>query len=191
MNKFFKSAAERYRKISDKEYFINPISEVDCEIIIELGQILYKAGLTDVTAILKTYKEFKDAEVRDSLMQWNIDNPSLKKVTVIKQAEKDKQTEEFEEHEFPVLFKIGDIILNELNLRGLKLYERYDEEREDYVYGIIVNPVPEGFAMKSVPMFANEKIEFFEEENRKVALDNLSNFLMEKGIDIIDLEGNE
>ena len=143
MNKFLKSASERFDKIKGRDFLINPISEVDCEIIIELGQILFKAGLTDVTAVLKTYKELKDLDVRDALMQWNIDNPSLKKVTVIKQAEKDKQTEEIENQDLPVYFQLQNILIHEQTLRGIKLYERFDESREDYVYGIIINPMPE------------------------------------------------
>ena len=57
MNKFLRSAADRFNNIKEKEYLISPISEIDAEIIIELGQIIKKVGISDVFEILNTYKE--------------------------------------------------------------------------------------------------------------------------------------
>ena len=73
MNKYLKSASERFEKIKEKDYAISPMSEVDCEIVVELSQLLSKMGKKDVVEILKNYKYLKDEEVRDQLLQCNID----------------------------------------------------------------------------------------------------------------------
>lgn len=189
MNKYFRSAAERFDKLKGRDFLINPISSIDCEIIIELGQILKKAGLNEVIAILGSYKEVKDQEICDQLMQFNIDNPSLKKVNVVKQS--DKLDEELPAEIWPVFFQIGEITLHESDIRGYKTFEKFDSSREDYIYGIILNPMPEGFNVHNIPMYANEIIEFLSEENRNIILKNLSGYLKGKGIDILDLSEDE
>lgn len=72
MNQFLKKAVERY---TFGDFKINPISEVDAEIIVELKEMLNKAGLKGANQILANYKFLKDTEIRDALLQWNIDNP--------------------------------------------------------------------------------------------------------------------
>jgi flavodoxin len=192
LNKYLNSARERFSKISDKDYLIHPISEVDCEIFIELAQILKKAGLSEVIEIIKEYKGIKDAEIRDTLLQWNIDHPTLG-ITKLVNKIADKVSEDEEEDLFtkPAFFEIGDILINQYNLHGVIKYERFDDRQDDYVYGIIINPMPEGFNMKSVPIFANHKIEYSEESNRNEALKKLSEFLLECGIQTINLDQDE
>lgn len=190
MNKYLNSAKERFCKISDKDYLIHPISEVDCEIFIELAQIIKKAGLSEVIEIIKEYKGIKDLEIRDTLLQWNIDHPTLGIAKLINKIV-DKATEEEEEIKPPAFLQIGDIRVHQHDLRGIERYERFDEKREDYIYGIIINPMPEGFNMKSIPMFANHKIEYSDEQNRNEVLKKLSEFLLDRGIQTINLDQNE
>lgn len=190
MNKYLNSAKERFCKISDKDYLIHPISEIDCEIFIELAQIIKKAGLSEVIEIIKEYKGIKDAEIRDDLLQWNIDHPTLGIAKLINKIV-DKATEEEEEIKPPAFLQIGDIRVHQYDLRGIERYERFDEKREDYIYGIIINPMPEGFNMKSIPMFANHKIEYSDEQNRNEVLKKLSEFLLDRGIQTINLDQNE
>ena len=73
MNHFFKSASERFSKLKKSEYLINPLSEIDAEIIGELSEILKKFNANETVAILKQYKELKDSEIRDMLLQLNMD----------------------------------------------------------------------------------------------------------------------
>lgn len=189
MNKFFNSASERFDKLKGRDFLINPISRTDCEIVIELGQILKKAGLEEVTQILSSYKEFKDEEIRDRLLQWNIDNPNLKKPksVSIKKGEEDP----IDDLPKPVYFRIKDLMIFQYDFHGLKVFERFDEENENYVYGIILNPIPDGLNLKSVPAYANERVEFSSEEDRNILLERLENFLKERGFDTINFEGNE
>lgn len=190
MNKYLNSAKERFCKISDKDYLIHPISEVDCEIFIELAQIIKKAGLSEVIGIIKEYKGIKDLEIRDTLLQWNIDHPTLG-ITKLVNRIADKAAGEEDEYVKPAFLEIGDILINQYNLHGAIKYERFDEKKKDYIYGIIINPMPEGFNMKSVPMFANHKIEYSDDQNRNEVLKKLSEFLLERGIQTINLDQNE
>lgn len=192
MNKYLTSAKERFSKISDKDYLINPISEVDCEIFIELAQILKKAGLSEVIEIIKEYKGIKDLEIRDTLLQWNIDHPILG-ITKLVNKIADKAAEEGEEEKYkpPVFFKIGDILIHQYDLHNIIKYERFDEKREEYFYGLIINPMPEGFNVKSVPPFANYKIEYSDESNRNEVLKKLAEFLLEREIKTINLDQDE
>lgn len=192
MNKYLNSAHERFSKISDKDYLIHPISEVDCEIFIELGQILKKAGLNEVIEIIKEYKGVKDAEIRDDLLQWNIDHPTLGVAKLVnKIADKMADGGEEEEVPLPAFLQIGDIQIHQFDLRGIKKYDRFDEKKDDYVYGLIVNPMSDGFNLKNVPMFANHAIEYNNEENRNEVLKKLSEFLLEQKTRTINLEQDE
>lgn len=192
MNKYLNSARERFSKISDKDYLIHPISEVDCEIFVELAQILKKAGLEEVVQIIKEYKGIKDLEIRDDLLQWNINHPQLGTTKLINKIA-DKAGEEGEDKypPPPAFLKIGDLLVREFDLRGIEKYERFDERKEDYVYGIIINPMPEGFNIKNIPMFANSKIEYSDEQNRNTVLRKLSEFLLEQEVQTINLDPDE
>lgn len=183
MNKFFKSASNRFTKIREKEYLISPLSEVDCEIIVELGQIIKKTGLDDVVGILKTYKEEKDEDIRDKLLQWNIDNP---KTRVISNKEKAIVTEMEEEvTKYPPFLKIKDLIIRIYDLKGLELYERFNKDEGQYMYGIIINPTPQD--AKSIPLYANHKIEFHDDEYRNDVLEKLKEVMADNNTEFIDL----
>jgi hypothetical protein len=189
MNKFFKSATDRYSKIKEKDYLIAPISEVDAEIIVELSQILKKAGLTEVCEILKNYKELKDEEIRDNLLQWNIDNPSMG-VAKLANTLADKLTDDLEgngEPPRPPYVTIKELTFRVFELRGYVIRDRYDEVLEDLIYELILNPTPEN--TKQVPLYANYVIEFEDEENRNRVLEELKSVLSDSGIDLIDLNG--
>jgi hypothetical protein len=182
MNKFLKSASDRFEKIKEKDYLINPMSEVDCEIIVELGQILNKAGLKDVCDILKSYKENKDEDTRDDLLQWNIDNPTIKTGIGSLVDSVAKEMAEETKKKCPFL-KIGEIRMKVYDLLGFKLFEELKED--NYIYGIIINPVPEH--TKQIPIYANEKIEWYSEEDRNRVLTKLESYCLDNGVDFIDL----
>jgi len=182
MNQFLKSASDRFNKVKEKEYLIAPLSEIDCEIFIELGQILKKAGCKEALDILKNYKEYKDSEVRDNLLQWNIDNPFLGKSSA--GAIHDVIESEKEEVDYPPMLKVGDLMLKVNHLLGLEQYETVDSEGNEK-YGLIINPTPE--QAKSIPMYANKRIEWFSEEDRNKVISNLKSVYEENNTEFIDL----
>lgn len=180
MNKQLKSAISRFDTIKKQDYLISPISQIDAEIIIELGEIIKKLGGDDVLHILKEYKFKKDEEIRDDLLQWNIDFNSNKE-----KSRKDGIIEDIINEQWP-FFKI-----KEKTIRGwdIKSWEEIDELNDDgsYSWFILLNPLPDGFNLKNVPPYANEKIKFDSFENRKIVLDNLESYFQSKGVDILNL----
>jgi hypothetical protein len=180
MNKFLKSASDRFQKIQEKEYLIHPISEIDCEIIVELGQILKKAGLEDVVQILNSYKSLKDEEIRDELLSWNIDHPA-----VSKSADETASNEKEEPLKKAPFVWIGDNLMKIYDLIGLSVYERFDEEYQGFKFGVTINPTPEHTLKK--PMFADTNIEWFSDEDRKQFISNLESLCAEYGVDLINL----
>jgi hypothetical protein len=176
MNKGIKFAAERFDKLKGRDFLINPISNIDGEIICELIEVLRKAGLNEVKEILKSYKEVKDQDILDSLMQWHLDNSGL--------ANKIVEGEEDEEKK-PSFFIIGELMFREYHLLGLETYDYFSEKEQDQVWGIRLNPALEN--AKSLPLYSNKEIEFLTEENRKNVLHNLSIFLLENDMDIIQM----
>lgn len=193
MNKFLKSAVTRYEALKGtKDYLINPISTVDAEIMIELGQILKKLGAKDLFEILNSYKEVKDAEIRDTLIEWNIQHPSggnkdaLSKVfdRVFNKIE----TEEKEEEKYPPFIRISNLTMRIYDLKGLELTERVDDEG-NYKWGIVINPTPDH--VKQIPLYSNYRVEFFSEKNRNDVLKKLESVFSENGTDFIEIKENE
>jgi len=187
MNDYLKSASNRFEEKFKKEFLINPISKIDAEIIVELGQILKKLNATDVKAILDEYKFKKDSEVRDDLLQWNIDH----KYGSNKTKPNEDDVEITDENSFPPLIKIGDFYMRGYHLHNFDLFEEFNEEYEEYVFGIILNPVPVAADLKKIPLYCNEKIMFTTEEDRNKVLTNIIQFLNESGVGFIDLNGDE
>ena len=179
MNKFFKSAIERYKDLlpSNKKggYLINPISEVDAEIINEIKVILDKLGVCEVSEILKNYKEFKDLDIYESLLQWNIDNPKLKF---------SNNSQDQESSTIGVAYiKIKNIVMFQYEFRCYELFEEIEDD--DVKYKMILNPTPP--EASKVPIFANYIVTFDDEDDRSDTINRLILFLEERGINFVEL----
>lgn len=178
MNKYLKSAVERYQSYIEKlkpgGFLINPISKIDVEIFEEIRIILTKLFQNDVVEILKNYKEFKDEEVRDSLLQWNIDNPSFEKGK--DSREKDK----------PVFFELNGLFLREYHLIGIELFEQVStEEPYEVEFCIKLNPTPE--EASKIPFYSNYIVKYRDEEEREEVIDRLKSYLNERNFSIVRL----
>lgn len=74
MNDYLKAAVSRDKR--KKQYLISPISKNDAEIIWEIIVALSKLNDTeDIRGIIEEWKFLKDSEIKDLLLQWNIDHP--------------------------------------------------------------------------------------------------------------------
>lgn len=187
MNKFLRSASERYDQLKKKDYLINPMSEIDTEIAIEIGQILKKTGLNDVLEIFSSYKEVKDEEVRDQLMQWNIDHPfgQIKDLAKSQKNVIDSMLEGVEEQEkYPPFIIIGELTMKIYDLKGFVVYDKIDRDGNE-IYVIKINPIPDH--TKNIPLYSNYEIEYFDEQNRNEVLEQLRKVLSDTGTDFIDL----
>jgi hypothetical protein len=142
MKDHLKAASDRYPKNLENS-LIHPISNIDAEIFIEIGQILKKAGLEEVKKIWDSFKFLKDAQVRDSLLQWNIDNSQGKENstdvdTIEKQGKSGTGS----------LFVRNFIAFKDfrLDVSLIRSYERKDEFnfiKNLMEYFILINKIPE------------------------------------------------
>lgn len=72
MKDHLKSAVKRYKQ---EEVRINPISNLDVEIVVELTQIFDKLNQPELKSMVDQWKFLSDVEVRDMLIEWNIQHP--------------------------------------------------------------------------------------------------------------------
>lgn len=190
MNNYLKSASKRFTEIKKSDYLINPMSEIDCEIVVELSELFKKYGAVDVVEILKQYKCLKDEEIRDQLLQANMDF-SLKEIEMgDKEDEKKKKKGLFKQ-----LMELFDLFRNFLIIDeeridtkfifGYKKDFHIDEDFEEYY--IILNPLnTEG--MKSLPFYTNHKFTFYNEQERDDMVDIIDNLLKDKDVKFINNE---
>ncbi len=83
MKNYLKAATESFEKLKVGKKLINPISGIDAEIVFETINYLKKINQFQLWTILESWKYLKDEEIRDQLLQLNID-------TVQKPTFKDK-----------------------------------------------------------------------------------------------------
>ena len=177
MNKFLKSAAERFSQLTkSKSYLINPLSEIDCEIIDEIKVILSKYEASEVIEILRNYKEYKDEEIRDDLLQWNIDHPSIDS----KSTYNDEQSDTKSRKNF---IRIQDDYINVNFIFGFRLIDHFVENEESY--HIMLNPTPDD--VTKIPLYSNHCIEFSDFESREKFVSNLKKVFKEFKINFIEL----
>jgi hypothetical protein len=148
-----KKATEVFESLQDKNYLIHPISEIDAEIIVEIMEIFKKLGKSDLSAILDQWKYKKDVEIRDDLLQWNIDNGSIAGV----QNSQSPLEQFINTPEHYITIENYNYSLNDIF--GYGLIEEWNYTTNQPKYGIILNEIPT--ELKKVPLYANKKI-FFE-----------------------------
>jgi hypothetical protein len=168
MNQYLKSAVDRYEKFISKykePLKIHPISVIDAEIIIELQQILKKCNMDTVVNILGQYKFLKDEEIRDKLLQFNIDFNKLQEIDI-------SEDQDIEIFDFITLknklFKLKYIF-------SYEKIEQWDHDRGDLKYGIHINKTDEKVSEK-MPLYGNEKVWYFSYSNRDKEFDELDDY---------------
>lgn len=179
MKQHLKSATERYQAFKPKEFKINPISTVDAEIIVEISEILKKLGKPNIKSIVDQWKYLSDEDIRDSLMEVNIElgrhdeeedlSNTLKKM--------------FEQRKTKFLRFMGrrlqlDFVTMISTKEGLNITTR------NYEYKIIIN---EDIAVGAKNMGALKDIEFIfqTEEERDIALAELDALLEGEDIEFV------
>jgi hypothetical protein len=165
MNKYLKSASDRFKKIKEKDYAIAPMSEIDCEVVVEVSELLKKCGKKDAVEILKQYKYLKDDEIRDQLIQCNIDSSSKNyeeggESEVGKLlAEINELKEKLEQKKKFIQLKDDSIAVN--LIFGFKT-ETYCDADWNFTGKLILNPVDR--SATKIPLYANYEIEINDED---------------------------
>lgn len=175
MNQYLKAASSSFNKLKDKDYLIHPISEVDCEIVIELSEIVKKLGLKDVVQILKNYKYQKDTEIRDQLLQVNMDMTS---------ENYDKKEGDEKEKKSPKrqILVIGDSMLMAKFIYGFRIEEDYDNN-DRFTGKIVVNPTKADIT--NPPIYANYEIVSHDEDDFEELKMDFETKLIESGVEFL------
>jgi hypothetical protein len=177
MKNYLKSAVDRFKNSKGKEeYLINPVSEVDAEIIIEIIEAFKKLGRTDISSILDGWKYHKDKVIQEYMMQWNIDNP----------LQADDQENSDKNQHIPSIFdikprpviKIRDEMIDIGYVHHYNKIEEWVEKERMGMYGIILNETPS--EAKRVPIYANKKIFFYNVEERDEVYDKVNTAYLEQ-----------
>lgn len=202
MNNYLKAAIERYKKLLPKNkqegYLINPMSEVDCEIIVELQELLKKSGNNEAHSIMKEYKgQVKDSEIRDQLIQCNIntrDNDLFEAY--------DNIEEDFEDGEDNIktlkkkVKELLEVIKN--NKRKFLIIKSYrfvtnlifSYKKDDLssidkeLYRLIINPVRED--LTKIPIYANTEFYFDNEEECDEIIENIDIALQKANVEFVN-----
>lgn len=163
MNKYLKSAANRYEEKFKKEFLINPISKTDGEIITEIIELFKKAEMNDVVAVLKQYKYKKDEEIRDDLLDLNTN--FKEKVKRESNHIDIENTEEESTNSKVIIFNDHqETFIKKSYILGGKKVTFVDKETMQEAPAILLNEVDELATKK--PMYANTILTYDTEEER-------------------------
>lgn len=194
MNQHFKAASKRYSDLlpnnkKEEGYLINPISTVDCEIIVELSELLKKAGFNKAVAILKEYKgQVKDSEIRDQLTQCNIDTKSK----ALKEAYQDEDLiDEFSE-EVKKKFKRDFIIIEDHRIEAAMIfgYKFKDMSKGEFEeYKVVLNPCRSD--VTRLPLYANEEFTYYDYFECKKIMELIDNQLEQSNVKFVNKETEE
>lgn len=170
LNKFLESSVERFPKDLEKS-LIHPISKIDAEIIIEIGEIIKKVGLTEIKSLLDQYKYLKDSDVYTQLQDWNLKHPLL-----VQEEGKEKK----KEGGLSFLFKRNFIYFKDLRIdvSYIRCYEKLDEYnfvKNEMEYEIIFNRLPESTDVKNV--VTHKVIKYGDIERRDQDFEALDSFM--------------
>ena len=174
MNKYKQEAVKRYSQKFKEEFLINPISTLDAEIITELEEILKKGKLLGAAEIMKRYKYDKDSDIRDELLQLNMELSSKVAEKATKDAGLEEEPEEKKREPF-FLFNdyMGFTIKRNLILGFRAIW--FDTKEEGEVYSILLNETPDG--TKNLPMYSNFVLSYEDEESRDEDLEALREYV--------------
>ena len=192
MNKYLKSASDRFEKIKEKDYAIAPMSEMDCEVVVEVFELLRKSGKKDAVEILKQYKYLKDDEIRDQLIQCNIDTSSKNyekegESEVGKLlAEINELKEKLEQKKKFIQLRDDSIAVN--LIFGFKT-ETYCDADWNFTGKLILNPVDR--SATKIPLYANYEIEVHDEDEFDEIVEHLTIQMKNSGIEFVSNQEDE
>lgn len=182
MKEHLKSASARYKQDLAK---INPISDIDAEIITEISQALLKIGENKLKSVVDQWKFLKDEDVRDLLLDWHlntkdkrlIDSGDIDGELVTNDPKsgegKGKKDESFFIRPF---IDFQGSMLEAYNIKSFTKGMRYDHDDSRLVWEIMVNK-----DMKMDFPYTNQTFSFYTEKAREDAWGSLKEMLEKTG----------
>jgi len=180
MNKYFRSAVDRFNKKFKKESFISPISEKDVKIIEYIKVALEESpAYGGLIAILDEWKGIADEEILGNVENWLVETS----------GDDEEEGEEKEESKLEKMLKRPPIVV--LNGERIQLqliysyakYELYDDNGDFDSYCIKLNETPE--EVKRIPLFANYLVKFYDEDLRDETIEKLDKWFKEFNTNIL------
>lgn len=112
---------------------IRPISSVDCEIITQVINILYREGNQQLASILDRWKDVDDNKILNSIISYSENGEEQE--MLFDDQDRDGFTQDF--------ISIRDVTIEARDIFSIKCIEGYDEELCGMVYYIVINDVNE------------------------------------------------
>jgi len=175
MNKYKQAAAKRFSTKFKEDFLINPISTLDAEIITELEEILKKGKLLGAAEIMKRYKFDKDSDIRDELLQFNMDLSPKVAEKATKDAGLEEEPEEKKREPFFLFSDYMGFTIKRNLILGFRAVWFTDKESGEETYSILLNEVPDG--TKNLPMYSNFVLSYEDEDERNMDLDALREYV--------------
>jgi len=206
MNNYLKAAIERYKKLLPKNkqdgYLIHPISEVDCEIIVELQELLKKHGNEEALSILREYKgQVKDSEIRDQLIQCNINTRDVNLYEAYDDIEEDFEDSEnnikaLKKKIKNLLEVIKDNKRKFVIIQGQRFVTNliFSYKKDDFssidkeLYRLVINPVRDD--LTKIPIYANTEFYFEDEEDCDHTIESIDVALEKADVEFINKKEN-
>lgn len=158
--------------VFDEKNKVQPISPIDKEIIIIIKDVLDQVGFHDLRKVLEGYKgNESDTSVLDKLSELS---------STIESSDESDSNQQIGGSKAPPREYInigGDNDFRVFALFRIQSAKRWDDDLEDYVYGIIINPEP---LPKSAEWYTNTWIPFLSEESRDDELRRVKSVLEQK-----------
>ena len=165
MEKHLQSATERYEQEESK---ISPISSMDAEIIVELGEIFGKLDQPELKSAIKQWKSLPDEKIRDILLGWNIEHQkgdaSVKEGTSKKKEEKVTLKRKF--------LDFKGRIFDSYFIRTIEKDFKFNSKEGAAFHCLVFNKDIEGIYHNLVIDFGNEKLRDDAYRELKILLEN-------------------
>ena len=189
MKEYLRSASSRFEKLKEKDYVISPISTVDSEIIVEIIELFNKCGRREVSTILKQYKYLKDEEIRDQLMQCNLDI-TAKNYEDNGDGEISELLDTIDELKGKLDERTKYIELGRDNIKANLIFGFKTEEHltgeEVFLGKLILNPVDRGAT--KIPLYANHTIDCYNEEKFENLVESFKEQMKSAGVEFVKEE---
>lgn len=176
MEKHLQSAVQRFEQ---EESNISPISSIDAEIIVELGQIFDKLGQPELKSIVRQWKSLHDDKIRDMLLDWNVVHPKLSEDDDDDDQPKSKKRDSKKKNgvnSFSRKFMdFEEKMLDTFFIKTIEKDFRFDDKRRGAFHCIVFNVGIEGIYQNLTFNYGNEKLRDDAYKKLKILLESTNN----------------
>lgn len=186
MNKYLKSAAERYNQTFKGIVKIHPISEIDGEIITEMYEAVKKLGAPqDLITIFQKYKFNSDEQTRDDLLDFNVNYQGKRSSLMDDDDEYDDDV--YQKNSKNKKYSTEFVLIDgkRFMLRFIFGYEPIDDEIKNE-FKIKINPTPP--EATKLPLYSNQILTYYDEDRRDEVLSMIDELIRLQGGKVLSID---